>query len=232
LLLGIADDLCRVVGDFRELVMGLARVALVLAAVSMVVAGCHVGGVSEGPAPSGGPTGDKGSATTELAELSVAADGAMSGYSRDEFGHGWSTQSDHCDSRVDVLKAEDEVTPPSGCTFTAGRWVSLYDGLTVTSAHDLDIDHLVPLANAWVTGARSWTPTQRAVFANDVSTELIAVSAHSNRSKGDQPPPGYEPPNGAEDCQYAQRWIAVKTKYHLSIESGEHDALGQMLGTC
>jgi hypothetical protein len=88
------------------------------------------------------------------------------------------------------------------------------------------------LGNAWVTGARSWTATQREVFANDVATELIAVSAHSNRSKGDQPPPGYEPPNRAEDCQYAQRWIAVKTKYHLSIESTEHDALSQMLTTC
>jgi hypothetical protein len=211
--------------------MGLARAAAVVAAMSLVVAGCHVGGVSEGPAP-GAPTGDTGTATTQLAQLSVAADGSMSGYSRDEFGNGWSTQSDHCDSRVDVLKAEDEVAPPSGCTITTGRWESLYDGVTVTSAHELDIDHLVPLANAWVTGARSWTPTQRSVFANDVSTELIAVSAHSNRSKGDQPPPGYEPPNRAEDCPYAQRWIAVKTKYHLTIEPSEHDALAQMLATC
>jgi hypothetical protein len=209
--------------------MGLARLALIVAAlstVSIVVTGCHVGGQSPALGP---PAGD---AAAELAELSVASSGSMSGYARDDFGHGWSTQSDHCDSRVDVLKAQDQVTPPSGCTVSGGRWVSLYDGVTVTSAHDLDIDHLVPLANAWVSGARSWTPTQRAVFANDVSAELIAVSAHSNRSKGDQPPPGYEPPNRAEDCQYAQRWIVVKTKYRLSVQRTEHDALSEMLTTC
>ena len=207
--------------------MGLARVVIAVVALSAVLTGCHV--AAQTPST---PTGDASSATAELADLSVAASGSMSGYSREEFGHGWSTQSDHCDSRVDVLKAEDEVTPPSGCAISSGRWVSLYDGITVTSAHDLDIDHLVPLANAWVSGARSWTDTQRATFANDVATELIAVSAHSNRSKGDQPPPGYEPPNRAEDCQYAVRWIAVKIKYHLSIQRTEHDALDQMLTTC
>jgi hypothetical protein len=206
--------------------MGLARITLIVVALSTLVAGCQVAGQSPLPGPSAGD------APAELAELSVTPSGSMSGYSRDDFGHGWSTQSDHCDSRVDVLKAQDQLTPPSGCTIASGRWVSLYDGVTVTSAHDLDIDHLVPLANAWVSGARSWTPTQRAVFANDVSTELIAVSAHSNRSKGDQPPPGYEPPNRAEDCQYAQRWIVIKTKYHLSIQRSEHDALSEMLTTC
>jgi hypothetical protein len=120
--------------------MGLARIALVIAALSLVVAGCHAGG--QDPAP-GTPTGDASTATAELAELSVALSGSMSGYSRDQFGDGWSTQSDHCDSRVDVLKAQDEVTAPSGCAISGGRWLSLYDGVTVTSAHYLDIDHLV-----------------------------------------------------------------------------------------
>lgn len=209
--------------------MGLGRatsVVLAVSALSIAIAGCRA--TSQGGAPPGGSS----ASTAQLADLSVAANGSMSGYSRAEFGDGWSTQSDHCDSRVDVLKAQDQLTPPSGCTISSGRWMSLYDGITVTSAHELDIDHLVPLANAWVTGARSWTPTQRETFANDVSAELIAVSAHSNRSKGDQPPPGYEPPNRAEDCAYAQRWITVKTKYHLSIQSSEHDALAQMLTTC
>ena len=171
-------------------------------------------------------------ATKELAELPVHPDGSMSGYTREQFGDGWETQADHCDSRVDVLKTQGTTVVMHGCTVTSGHWLSLYDGVAVTNPHLLDIDHLVPLAEAWRTGASSWTRTQRIAFANDVGTELVAVTAHSNRSKGDDPPPGYEPPNRAEDCSYAARWIVVKVKYHLTVTQGEHTALASMLTTC
>ncbi len=175
-----------------------------------------------------------GPAAAQLNALTVVPDGSLSGYSRTEFGDGWATQPDHCDTRVDVLAAESVpgALVRHGCTITAGRWLSLYDGVTETSPHTLDIDHLVPLAEAWKTGAYSWTPARRVAFANDVSTELIAVTAHSNRSKGDQPPPGYEPPNAAEHCSYAVRWIAIKSKYQLTVTAPERAALAQMLTSC
>jgi hypothetical protein len=180
------------------------------------------------------PTGAaaKGTAARELAELRVHPDGGMSGYSRARFGDGWETQADHCDSRVDVLRTQGTHVVLHGCTVTSGRWLSLYDGVAVTSPHLLDIDHLVPLAEAWRTGAAGWTKAQRVAFANDIGSELVAVTAHSNRSKGDEPPPGYEPPNNAEDCSYAVRWIVVKVKYRLTVTQGEHDALATMLTTC
>jgi hypothetical protein len=222
----------------------LARIATVVAA-GLLLAACRVptdlaAGSTTGLLPdtaSAGataPTGAvaKGTAARELAELRVHADGSMSGYSREQFGDGWETRSDHCDSRVDVLKTQGTHVVVHGCTITSGHWLSLYDGVAVTSPHLLDIDHLVPLAEAWRTGAAGWTKAQRVAFANDVGAELVAVTAHSNRSKGDDPPPSYEPPNKAEDCSYAIRWIVVKVKYRLTVTRSEHNALAAMLATC
>lgn len=208
--------------------------ALLAAALgTLLLAGCQQGVNTTTTSWSTG-TPATGASVAQLDSITIAPDGPLSGYSRAQFGDGWATQPDGCDSRVDVLAAQ--VRPGTlvrhGCTITGGTWLSLYDGVTVTSPHQLDIDHLVPLAEAWKTGARGWSPSQRVAFANDVTTELIAVTAHSNRSKGDEPPPGYEPPNKAEDCSYAARWVAVKVKYRLTVTAGEKTALAQMLATC
>lgn len=212
-----------------------------LAAVAVVAAGslsaCKVGDLTVADSagattPAAAATLPPGQASNQLTELRVATNGPMTGYTREQFGDGWATQSDHCNSRVDVLKVQGTGVVAHGCTVTSGHWLSLYDGVAETSPHTLDIDHLVPLGNAWVTGAKAWTATQRKAFANDVTTELVAVTAHSNRSKGDDAPPGYEPANKAEDCSYATRWIQVKVKYKLTITSNERTALGQMLATC
>ncbi len=57
----------------------------------------------------------------------------------------------------------------------------------------IDIDHIVPLSEAWKSGASGWTTAKREQFANDLSiAQLIAVSASSNRSKGDSDPVGLE----------------------------------------
>jgi hypothetical protein len=221
-------------GNVKEIRMFARRVSLTVAAVAVgcLAAACRLpaadpaGGTD---APSAVPSGQ---AADELGELRIAPDGSMAGYSRAQFGDGWATQPDHCDSRVDVLKSQGSGVSAHGCTVTGGHWLSLYDGVTVTSPHQLDIDHLVPLAEAWRTGAARWSKQRREAFANDVRLELVAVTAHSNRSKGDDPPPGYEPPNRAEDCSYATRWIQVKVTYQLTVTQTEHDALAAMVTTC
>jgi hypothetical protein len=136
-----------------------------------------------------------------------------------DHGGGWIAQPDGCDTWADVLKAQGRDVKVKGCTVNSGNWLSLYDGHNVTSPHDLDIYHLVPDADAWRTGAANWTQDQR-----------VAVAAHSNRSKGDQPPPGYLPAQQAEWCDYASHWI--KVKYQLTVSQTEKDALTRMLGTC
>jgi hypothetical protein len=138
-------------------------------------------------------------ARSELASLTVRADGSMTGYSRDLFPH-WHTVSGACNTRETVLKRDGtNVVTNSSCAATSGRWFSPYDGATWTSAADVDIDHVVPLANAWRTGASSWTTSKRESFANDLSSpQLIAVTDNVNQAKGDQSPATWKPPLTSE----------------------------------
>jgi len=108
--------------------------------------------------------------------------------------------------------------------------------LTFTNLKDLrqaeaiQIDHVVPLAEAWVSGARLWSTQRREQFANDLG-ELLAVDGPTNMSKGDGDPAAWRPRKGCQ-CAYARRWIAVKTRYHLAIDPSEKAALDQMLDYC
>lgn len=89
------------------------------------------------------------SARTQLAGLTVRAAGSMTGYSRDEFPH-W-IESGGCNTRETVLKRDGtNVATDSACRSTSGRWFSPYDGATWTAVSDVDIDHMVPLANSWI----------------------------------------------------------------------------------
>lgn len=88
-------------------------------------------------------------AKSQLASLTVAAQGPQTGYSRDLFPH-WITQSGTCNTRETVLKRDGKnVVTDSACASTSGTWFSPYDGATWTAASDVDIDHIVPLSNAW-----------------------------------------------------------------------------------
>ena len=72
----------------------------------------------------------------------------------------------------------------------SGKWLDPYTGQIFTNPGDLDIDHMVPLAEAHRSGADTWTAEQREDYANDLfhTDGLIAVSASANRSKGSRDP--------------------------------------------
>src|SRR6185369_4179662 len=115
----------------------------------------------------------------------------------------------------------------------SGRWLSPYDNKAVTDPGDLDIDHMVPLAAAWRSGANKWDDTKREQFANDLTRpQLLAVTATTNRSKGDQDPSQWKPPNQAYWCTYAVSWIAVKAYWKLTVVAAEKVALEDMLTRC
>ena len=121
-----------------------------------------------------------------LDDLVVAAE-QPGGYDRDLFRHWIDADGDGCDTRREVLLAEAVVAPTrgSGCSLSGGEWISRYDAKTDTgSGRGFDVDHLVPLAEAWASGARSWTAQRREGYANDLGfvDSLVAVSAGSNRS--------------------------------------------------
>ena len=148
------------------------------------------------------------------------------GYSRDLFAIWSDLNGDGCDTRAEVLMAES-LTPAqvdsSGCTVVAGDWLSSYDGLTFTSPADLDIDHVVALKEAWDSGAWQWTAEQRIAYGNDTtdSRTLAAVSATSNRSKGDKDPSNWLPPDTKAICQYLSDWVSIKARWGLSMDQSE-----------
>ncbi len=214
------------------------RVALatVLCGVLWVLGACQPLDQAPGTAtgPGSGPLSvDVGTSSQQLDALPVAPWGSMAHYSRDRFPH-WVSQGSGCDTRDKVLERDGQrVKVGDQCAITAGTWLSPYDAKTVTDPGALDIDHVVPLADAWRTGAASWTDAEREQFANDlIRPQLVAVTAGSNRSKGDQDPSQWKPPNTAYWCRYAQSWVAVKAYWRLSVTEAEKAALTTMLGTC
>lgn len=172
-------------------------------------------------------------ARTQLAALTTGKPGTMAGYSRDKFTH-WAEQGNKCDTREVVLKRDGtDVTQDAECRALTGRWKSLYDGATVTEAAKLDIDHMVPLAEAWRSGAAAWDAARRKAFANDLTRpQLLAVSASSNRSKGDQSPDLWQPTDKSSWCQYGRAWTTVKSHYGLTVTDGERATLTTMIDTC
>ncbi|KFY06048.1 hypothetical protein V491_08888, partial [Pseudogymnoascus sp. VKM F-3775] len=125
------------------------------------------------------------------------------------------------------------VVTDSACASTSGTWLSPYDGATWTAASDVDIDHMVPLSNAWKSGAASWTTSQRQGFANDlVNPQLLAVTDNVNQAKGDKGPEDWKPSLTSYHCTYAKMWVKVKSVYDLTITTAEKSALTTMLATC
>ncbi|MEV0125639.1 HNH endonuclease family protein [Streptomyces sp. NPDC050703] len=168
-----------------------------------------------------------------LGELTVKAEGSSDGYSRDKFPH-WSTQSGTCNTREVVLKRDGTgVQQDASCAATSGTWKSPYDGGTWTAASDVDIDHVVPLSEAWKSGANGWTTPQRQGFANDLTRpQLVAVTDNVNQSKGDQDPAEWMPPAESYHCYYTRMWVDVKHHYKLTVDAEEKAALASVLNGC
>lgn len=207
------------------------RVAVLAVAA---LAGTCLAAVTAQPAsatPPGIPS--KATAQSQLNALTVASQGSTSGYSRDLFPH-WITVSGSCNTREQVLKRDGtSVVVDSSCAATSGRWYSPYDGATWTAASDVDIDHVVPLAEAWRSGANSWTTSRRQSFANDLTRpQLIAVTDNVNQAKGDQDPSTWQPPLSSYRCTYSKIWITVKYSWSLNLQAAEKSALQSMLNTC
>lgn len=206
---------------------------LSLAALSVaVVWSLSPSSASASAQPPGIPS--KATAQSQLAALPVEAEDSMTGYSRDLFKHWITPTGTTCSTRESVLKRDgDGVSVGTDCYPTKGSWFSEYDGVTLTSPADVDIDHVVPLAEAWRSGAQQWTATQRQNFANDLTgPQLIAVSASSNRSKGDQDPSTWLPTRTSYRCTYAKMWVASKYRWGLSIQSSEKSVLTTQLASC
>ncbi|MER7794919.1 HNH endonuclease family protein [Streptomyces sp. NPDC097640] len=170
-----------------------------------------------------------------IADLPVA-DENRDGYERSKFRHWIDEDGDQCNTRAEVLIAEAVEPPTVGprCTITGGKWHSYYDNKDQTEARALDIDHMVPLAEAWDSGASAWSAGERQAYANDLDDErsLVAVTARENRQKADQDPSTWLPSDGAAHCRYGTEWTVVKTRWGLSVDARESETLAELAAGC
>lgn len=112
------------------------------------------------------------------------------------FGRPNWVDADHdCQSpRAEVLVLEAtgpvEFDDDRHCKVTRGTWRCPYTGKELHDPHELDIDHLVPLKNAWDSGASGWTDERWRQYANELEHDehLVAVAASANRAKADRRP--------------------------------------------
>ncbi|MFC8983534.1 DUF1524 domain-containing protein [Streptomyces sp. NPDC057411] len=163
----------------------------------------------------------------EAVEQLPVAEESRDGYERTKFKH-WNAGldlTDGCSTRNEVLLAEAIELPTigAGCKLSGGLWKSYYDEQLVDDPGKLDIDHMVPLAEAWDSGASAWTPKRREAYANDqdASTSLVAVTARSNRQKADQDPQTWLPPAPEAICRYLAEWTGTKLRWSLAVDPGE-----------
>lgn len=172
-----------------------------------------------------------------LAKLTTAAEAGFTSYDRTKFQYPTDANGDCQDTRAEVLQQETRVkvtfTSASHCYVKYGTWYSWYDGVTAKSASNIQIDHLVPLYEAWTSGARKWNAATRKNFANDLAypATLTAVSASSNLSKGSKDPAQWLPPLTSSRCKYAIQWMQVKYRWHLTIDSTERSKLLSVIST-
>lgn len=181
--------------------------------------------------PTSTPAPTASTSTVALLDALTVDDTPHPGYDRSLFNH-WITNSNGCDTRENVLAREVINGTTTNCD-TTGTWVSLYDNVTTTDPGTFDIDHMVPLAEAWQSGAYTWGSYTREEYANDLGYpySLVAVSATSNRSKSDKDPANWMPPT-MDGCEYVARWVAVKYRWNLTVDTAERNKILSVLSWC
>ncbi|MEK8169815.1 hypothetical protein NKH77_08380 [Streptomyces sp. M19] len=143
-------------------------------------------------------------ARAELAELRVEAPHSMNGYSRSKFPH-WIRQHEQCDTREVVLARDGrDVKQDAQCRAESGTWISPYDDKEFTAASQLDIDHIVPLANAWRSGADQWTTPSAANWPTTSPTPASGRLREQQPQQGRPEPRPVEAPSHAYWCTYAR----------------------------
>ena len=221
----------------------LPRRAIPLAAallVAVVTAACGAAAPGAGPPP-----------VPDVSTVLVRSDDAVTlplridresreipDYDRGEWKHWLDEDGDCQDARQETLIAEADgalaYETEEQCRVESGRWVDPYTLEVFEDPGDLDVDHVVPLANAHRSGGWAWSRERKVAYANDLDFDghLAAVDRSANRSKGSMGPEDWRPPNQGHWCDYAMDWLKIKDKWELTATDREWIALREMLDTC
>lgn len=171
-----------------------------------------------------------------LEQLPVKGKAPKTGYSRAQFGNGW-TSTRGCDTRNIILARDLDDIATDSCRVTKGTLNDPYTGKYIqfqrgaSTSDDVQIDHVVALSNAWQTGAQQLTPERRIEFAND-PLNLLAVDGAANQQKGDGDAATWLPANKPFRCQYVTRQLEIKRKYTLWIVEAEKAVIQRILASC
>ncbi|MFD1722135.1 HNH endonuclease family protein [Amnibacterium endophyticum] len=212
------------------------RRILLSAAALVLLAGCSAapGAAERSASAPSSPTGTS-SVRALLDGLVVRPERSGAGYDRDRFGYGGDLDpdGDGCWTRREVL-IRDSVVPPTigaSCRVT-GEWRSAFDGRTTTDPDAFTIDHLVPLLEAWRSGAERWDPRRLVAYGNDLGyrPSLQAVTAALNEQKGNADPARWLPPR--DHCGYVADWVGVKARWRLAVDPAELAAIERVLDGC
>ena len=177
-------------------------------------------------------------AVSVLKTLPVKSWANHAGYSRSQFGEGWADLG-ACDTRNYILKRDlKNIVMKAGeaCIVASGILQDPYTGKKINFVRGVktslavQIDHVVALSNAWVTGAQQLAYATRVKLAND-PLELLAVDGPTNQSKSDSDAAEWLP-RASYQCAYVARQISVKKKYKLWVTSAEKSAMARVLATC
>lgn len=163
----------------------------------------------------------------QLRTVRVVADRpTVTGYKRERFDV-WAGSAD-CNTRHKVLAAW---FGGSACSLDDGSPREIPDPYTgdPVGAHEVDIDHIYPLAAAWDFGAYAWDPERRRQFANDIETNLVPTRSAVNRDKGDASPAEWLPED-TKACAYSHRYLAVAIKWDLPVSSADWTAMATACG--
>lgn len=204
------------------------------------------GGPTSGT-PLGGSAGvpQGKAALAVLNTIPVKGRAPKTGYSRAQFGPAWTDKAqgvamagNGCNTRDDILKRDltNVKLAKNGCTVLSGTLNDPYTGKVINFVRGpksaaVQIDHLIPLGNAWITGAQLWTPEKRMSYAND-PVLLIAVDGPANGSKSDSDIASWLPPNRKVWCTYTAAQVNVKKKYGLWVTPPEKNTMSKILNGC
>ena len=156
-------------------------------------------------------------------------------YDRKQFGNWIDADGDCQDTRQEVL-IEESVIPVTfkttrQCEVGSGMWIDHYTGSVFTNPSLLDVDHVVPLKEAFDSGAKDWRREKMRQYFNDLTNtdHLIAVYRGTNRSKGARDPAHWLPPNQAYHREYVTIWLEIKKAWGLSLDPEEAKVIQRIL---
>ncbi len=158
-------------------------------------------------------------------------------YNRKLYKHWIDADKDCQNTRQEVLIAEsltEVVFDSSGCKVIGGKWYDDYTDQYFYKPNTLDIDHLIPLKEAHISGGFKWDAEKRKNFANNIYNPdaLIAVYRSANRSKGSKDPANWMPPNAKFHCDYVKKWVKIKVNWKLSMDKKERRSIKKVLKNC